>query len=87
MYKKLSHEEHLELSAKLLPLVKELNEVRRIIHKNYEKKHAVSQSIHRICSTLDTLREKLENEYNAVTTDEQYDKHGFIYYNKRRQLK
>jgi hypothetical protein len=85
-YKKsLTHEEHLILGKALSEAKRILREAHIAVANNIGNSHIATKSLMKAKHHLDKACCELDSLYHSVTTDEQFEKHGHVYYGGRPQ--
>jgi hypothetical protein len=77
---KLTLEEHLELGPKINMIRRELFDLYFLCANKFGTSHPVSKLCSQTDKKFDLLRSVLDGEYHRVATDEDFLKHGHIYY-------
>jgi len=75
-----THEQHLAFAPKMRKLHAELLAWHAEVCSAFGKTHRASDKLRRMSLLLVDIRNELDNEYHAVTTHEQFVKHGHVYY-------
>ena len=80
---RLTLEEHLELAEKIRRIKQEMFEVCRKCTSSFPNNSKVVISLHRALTSYGTFKSRLDDEYHKIATDEDFAKHGHIYYEKK----
>lgn len=83
MKKGMKHEEHLDLAKALLYIDKLINDAGDTIGQSYGYSSRESKTTDTLRRKLESLRSMLDTHYHKVTTDEQFLKHGHVYFGER----
>jgi hypothetical protein len=78
MKRRATLEEHLVLAKKVRQVNDLMTEISVIVGETFTKKH--SAQAWRACNAISMLKSKLDSEYHAVITDDQFRRLGHIYY-------
>ena len=81
----MTHEEHLILGAHLSAVKKILQDVHIALANNVSKSSSPARSVLKARGHLDKACCELDALYHSVTTDEQFEKHGHVYYGGKPQ--
>ena len=84
--KKMAIDEHVELANDLAIICHYIDKVNDRLKANYGKTSTLMQAFNKILplklsGVFSRIFGELENEYNAIVTDDQFLKHGHIYSN------
>jgi hypothetical protein len=82
-YPKLTHAEHVRLGAKVRATQAEISEIYFAVQKAFGKSHPAARTISKIMRNWQTAKSDLDTEYHRVTTGEQFQTQGHVYYEDR----
>jgi hypothetical protein len=80
MKKRFSHEEHLEFADHFGKVTGELTKMLFTLGPRYPSSGPVISSLERALGAVSKLRNKLDSEYHDVTSQEQFEQAGNVYY-------
>ena len=83
--KRLTHEEHLQFAAQFHTLRNGLRNFRASVGSSFPKAHRINEELRNIFRRMMTLQSSLDDEYHAVTSDEQFSTKGHVYYGDGRK--
>ena len=78
--KHMTLEDHKKHSQTLFKMLDAIEELRDDCCLHYGKSHRTSKSAQSLVDALDRFRSKLDDEYHRTITNEEFKKHGHIYY-------
>ncbi len=76
------HDQHLVFAQHFHELRAKLRDLRDAAD-HFPKNHRISNAFRKVRQRLDVLQHEMDNEYHAVTTNEQFGKAGHVYYGSR----
>ena len=80
-YKKMTHEEHVELGRRFCAALDELNYIASEVQEKFgQSSRAYTKMRSGIKSISISTRSQLDDEYHKVTSPEQFVKEGHVYY-------
>ena len=80
MKSKMTHEEHVLFGSELYEVKVQLTGLYITYSKYFGKSHYSVKQLKKTLENIDKARNILDDEYHAVTSREQFNKAGFIYY-------
>lgn len=80
--KKLSVDEHFEVSEKLYNMTDSIRFIKNTISHKYPINHKLQKRCVSLLKYISQLRSDFDGEYNNMLTDAEIDKYGQIYYSK-----
>ena len=83
-YQGLSLLDHLMSSEQLLLARSILLDLKEFYAKRYSKSHIVPNQLESVLNSIDKLRSSLDDEYHSIATEEEFYKHGHVYYRPAR---
>jgi hypothetical protein len=81
--KKMTVEQHVEFAEFIRDTFNKLRIARIDLSDRYGTTSKVAKKLGAVLNKLDSARSELDNEYHVVATNEDFDKHGHVYYSKR----
>jgi hypothetical protein len=83
--KEMTHDEHLILGKALSEAKRILQEAHIALMNNIGKSNVATKNVMSARKRLDEACCELDELYHSVTTDEQFEKHGHVYYGGKPQ--
>ena len=84
-YQRPTHEEHLEFAAQFHALRNGLRNFRASAGSRFPKGHRVNEELRNIFLRMIQLQSALDDDYHAVTSDEQFRAKRHVYYGDGRR--
>ena len=84
-YQRPTHEEHLQFAAQFHALEDSFREFRASVGSSFPNAHKINEELRNIFRRMITLQSVLDDEYHAVTSDEQFRVKGHFYYGDGRR--
>jgi hypothetical protein len=81
--KKMTVEQHVKFAEFIRDTYNKLQTAHVDVANQYGKTSKVTKKLAAVLDKLDSAKSELDNQYHAVATNEDFDKHGHVYYSKR----